>query len=193
MKENIENKLVGHFFAQIRKNGEVIETIERHNLIVNTSCKIIAKALGGVAITGDSAPVDIGIKKIAVGTTTNASITTGWTSSVDKTTLDGTVYSKAICEDDGSPVIEGTHTSYIEYDETNSPNDITFNFYIGTSDFNSGTSDPTLIWEFGLLRNDGTLFSMLSREDQGKNYGIVKSEEVDITGYWKIQVRNTSI
>lgn len=198
-KEFLDFKARGMFFAEVKKNGKVIETIEKHNLIVNTSCKIIAKALGGVGVTGNTAPVEIGIKKIGLGTYLKSefdNLVSPPTSSPDKTVLDGTtVYYKNICNDDGSPIEDGDNISEVEYDETNSPNDITFKFYIGKSDFNSGIVDnPTEIWEFGLVRSDSnnTLFSMLTRLDQGKSLPIEKNEEVEISGYWKIQVRNTS-
>ena len=197
-KEFMNFKVRGSFFATVRRKGKIIEKIEKHNLIVNTSCRIIAKALAGAAYGLDS--FEHQISKIGIGTFLGQP--SSWPeSSVDKTQLDGVRYSKNLILLEGTypnievkPVIQGDGTSWIEYDETNSPNDVGYRFYIAPEEFNSGDpNNPTLIWEFGLLRQDDTLFSMITRADMGKGTPIEKDEDVDISGYWKIQVRNTSL
>ncbi|MBO7043794.1 hypothetical protein J6W34_04575 [bacterium] len=198
-KEFIDFKAKGSFFAEIRKNGKLIETIEKHNLIVNTSCKIIAKLLAGARV---ALPVfDNQIVKLGVGSFADASTPfTNYTSSPDKTELDGdspAFYKYFIkienneCVPNTDGGIPGVNYCDIIYDESNNPNDVIYQFYIGTSECNRTGGNN--IWEFGLFSDDSTMFSMLTRLDMGKNYPIVKDETVDISGYWKIQIRNTSV
>lgn len=198
-KEFMDFKARGMFFAEVRKNGKVIETIEKHNLIVNTSCHVIARLLAGAVAQGGDEIFSKQISKIGIGAfaTDPAGGYSQFVSSVDKTTLDGDTplfYKNFIKVSGGSvsPNTDGGGTSNIIYNESNSPNDVTYQFYIGTSECNvvGGSNN---IWEFGLFTQDDIMFSMLTRLDLGKDYPIVKDETVDISGYWKIQVRNTSV
>lgn len=198
-KEYMDFKARGMFFAEIRKNGKVIETIEKHNLVVNTSCQIIARLLAGAVTTGGDEIFNKQISKIGIGAfaTEPSGGYSQFTSSIDKITLDGDTplfYKNFIKVSGGtaSPNTDGGGTSNIIYDASNFPNDVTYQFYIGTSECNA-VGGSNNIWEFGLFTQDDVLFSMITRLDLGKNYPIVKDETVDISGYWKIQVRNTSV
>lgn len=191
-KEFMYFRAKGSFFAEIRKNGKVIETIEKHNLVVNTSCQIIAKLLAGAVVSPDA--FDNQISKIKCGVDNEStSYPDDMISSIDKTNLDGTVYEKNIINSDGTPNTQGGGISNIIYDDSNAPNDVIYQFYIGTSEWNRPGGGANNIWEFGLFSQGDIMFSMLSRRDMGKEYAIVKDESVDISGYWKIQIRNTSV
>lgn len=193
-KEFMDFRAKGSFFAEVRKNGKVIETIEKHNLVVNTSCQIIAKLLAGAVVSLYS--FDNQISKIKCGIDNDS---TGYPSdmisSIDKTNLDGTVYEKNIINSDGSPnrLPDPNHPSLIIPPSLETPNDVTYQFYIGTSEWNRPGGGENNIWEFGLFSQGDIMFSMISRRDMGKEYAIVKDESVDISGYWKIQIRNTSV
>ena len=101
-KEFMDFRAKGSFFAEIRKNGKVIETIEKHNLVVNTSCSMIAKLLAGAAVSIYS--FDNQISKIKCGIDNDSSgYPDDMVSSIDKTNLDGTVYEKNIILSDGNP------------------------------------------------------------------------------------------
>ena len=190
-KEFMDFRAKGSFFAEIRKNGKVIETIEKHNLVVNTSCSMIAKLLAGAAVSIYS--FDNQISKIKCGIDNDSSgYPDDMVSSIDKTNLDGTVYEKNIILSDGNPNPEGGSPSLIIPPTLENPNDVIYQFYIGTGEWNRPDGDNK-IWEFGLFSQDDTMFSMISRRDMGKEYAIVKDESVDISGYWKIQIRNTSV
>lgn len=153
----------GVFHIDIIKDNKIIETHEVHNLIVNNSSKILAKAIGGSLIDSTSTSVS----KIAFGAGDGARLP----ASVGKTTLDGELFTKNI--------------SSVTYDATNAPYDVQFNFSLDSGEFNGKN-----IWQFGLMRDDNTLFSMLSRID--KNYPIEKDATVTISGWWKIQFRNSA-
>lgn len=190
-KEFMDFRAKGSFFAEIRKNGKVIETIEKHNLVVNTSCSMIAKLLAGATVSLYS--FDNQISKIKCGVDNDSSgYPDDMISSIDKTNLDGTVYEKNIILSDGNPNPEGGGISLIIPPTLENPNDVIYQFYIGTGEWNRPDGDNK-IWEFGLFSQDDTMFSMISRRDMGKEYAIVKDEYVDISGYWKIQIRNTSV
>lgn len=190
-KEFMDFRAKGSFFAEIRKNGKVIETIEKHNLVVNTSCQIIAKLLAGAVVSPNV--FDNQISKIKCGTDNDSSgYPVDMVSSVDKTNLDGIVYEKNIILSNGEPNPAGGKLSLIIPPTLENPNDVIYQFYIGTSEWNIPDKQNN-IWEFGLFTQNDTMFSMISRRDMGKEYPIVKDESVDISGYWKIQIRNTSI
>ena len=58
-----------------------------------------------------------------------------------------------------------------------------FHFQIGNNDANGRT-----IREFGLLTQDGTLFSRLTQNERGEPYEIIKSRSFALRGYWEIRI-----
>lgn len=163
ISEKDNRNAVGTFHIDIIKDGKVVKTEEKHNLIVNSSSMLLAKAMGGALIDSSSKS----ISKIGFGAGDDARLP----ASINKTSLDGTLFTKAI--------------DSVTYDEDNAPYDVQFNFSLLDSEFNGNN-----IWQFGLMREDNTLFSMLSRVD--KNFPIEKDNTVTISGWWKIQFRNTA-
>lgn len=108
-KYKVKKNIRGTLHLDIIKNGKIISS-EEHNLIVDTSCKVLAQLLGGVGVYTDKA-----VNKIHFGT---GNLPVG----LAKTVLDGTVFSKAI--------------DSVTYDGIGAPNDIQFNFTLGAAEFN---------------------------------------------------------
>ncbi len=103
------NNVSGILHLDIIKNGEVIAT-EEHNLIVNTSCRILSQLLGGVGVYTNKA-----VNKVKFG---SGNLPVG----IAKTNLDGTTYLKSI--------------DSVTYDGSGAPDDIIFNFTLADSEFN---------------------------------------------------------
>lgn len=156
-KFDVLKNVEGILHLDIYKNGSLVVS-EDHNMIVNTSCKILAQLLGGVGVYTNKA-----VNKIKFST---GNFPVG----ISKTDLDGTQFTKSI--------------DSVTYDSVGAPNDITFNFTLGSAEFNGNN-----IWQFGLFSTDGVMFSMLSRNPD-KTYPIEKDVDVAVAGWWKIQFRN---
>lgn len=155
----LTHNITGILHLDIYKDGVLIQT-EEHNLIVDHACRILAQCIGYRAPIANKV---ISLIKFSTG-----NLPVGKT----KTALDGTVYSKAI--------------DSVTYDPSGAPDDIQFNFSLGSGEFNGNN-----IWQFGLFNADNVMFSMLSRNPT-KAYPIEKDSSTTISGWWKIQFRNLS-
>jgi hypothetical protein len=155
-------KITGIFHLDIFKDGEKISE-ERHNLIVDNSSKVLARLVGGATL-GSFANLAINQIRFSDG-----NLPVG----INKTDLDGTnKFTKSI--------------DSVTYNVDTTPYDIQFNFSLGAAEFNGYG-----IWQFGLVTGDGVLFSMLSRNPD-KTFPIEKDSSVTISGWWKLQFRNSA-
>jgi hypothetical protein len=141
--------MTGHFYAEVRRGGTLVEVIDEKNLIVNGAKNQLARLLGGNVSGRSITQIGFGI-----GTTAAAPGDTALTL---------------------SPLYPSTSVKAIGSVAYPATGQVQFNWSLSTAELNG-----VPITEFGLLCQDGTLFSRKSRAP------IQKESDLSLIGFWTI-------